>query len=90
MQLTSRASQNIHIVYNSNRIDSIKIDLQHTEHIEGYQIVKEIEAYNAKSADRVRKKRTIFEQQKKRLHKHIIEIMEKEDPEFIEPLNIMV
>lgn len=36
------------------------------------------------------KKRAIFEQQKKRLHKHIIEIMEKEDPEFIEPLNIMV
>ena len=36
------------------------------------------------------KKRTIFEQHKKRLHKHIIEIMEKEDPAFIEPLNIMV
>ncbi len=36
------------------------------------------------------KKRSIFEQHKKRLHKHIIEIMEKEDPEFIEPLNIMV
>ena len=61
LQLTSRASQNIHIVYSSNRIDSIKIDLQHTEHIEGYNIEKEIEAYNAKSADRIRKKRTIFE-----------------------------
>jgi len=61
LQLTSRASQNIHIVYTSNRIDSIKIDLQHTEHIEGYQIEKEIEAYNAKSADRIRKKRTVFE-----------------------------
>ena len=36
LQLTSRASQNIHIVYSSNRIDSVKIDLQHTEHIEGY------------------------------------------------------
>ena len=61
LQLTSRASQNIHIVYNSNRIDSIKIDLQHTEHIEGYNIETEIEAYNAKSANRIRKKRTIFE-----------------------------
>jgi len=61
LQLTSRASQNIHIVYSSNRIDSIKIDLQHTEHIEGYDIETEIEAYNAKSADRIRKKRTIFE-----------------------------
>ncbi len=36
------------------------------------------------------KNRAIFEQHKKRLHKHIIEIMEKEDPEFIEPLNIIV
>jgi len=61
LQLTSRASQNIHIVYSSNRIDSIKIDLQHTEHIEGYNIETEIEAYNAKSADRIRKKRTVFE-----------------------------
>ena len=61
LQLTSRASQNIHIVYSSNRIDSIKIDLQHTEHIEGYEIEKELEAYNAKSADRIKKKRTIFE-----------------------------
>ena len=61
LQLTSRASQNIHIVYSSNRIDSIKIDLQHTEHIEGYNIETEIEAYNAKSADRIRAKKTIFE-----------------------------
>ena len=35
------------------------------------------------------KKRAVFGQHKKRLHKHIIEIMENEDPEFIEPLNIM-
>ena len=61
LQLISRASGNIHIIYSSNRIDSIKIDLQHTEHIEGYNIETEIEAYNAKSSDRIRKKRTIFE-----------------------------
>jgi len=61
LQLTSRASQNIHIIYSSNRIDSVKIDLQHTEHIEGYNIENELEAYNAKSADRIRKKRTVFE-----------------------------
>jgi enoyl-CoA hydratase/carnithine racemase len=36
------------------------------------------------------KKRPIFAEHKKRLHKHIIGIMEKEDPEFIEPLNIMI
>ncbi|MEA2016151.1 MAG: hypothetical protein U9O59_05550 [Actinomycetota bacterium] len=61
LQLTSRASQNIHIIYSSDRIDSIKIDLQNTKHIEGYNIENEIAAYNAKSADRIRNKKTIFE-----------------------------
>ena len=36
------------------------------------------------------KKRAILEQHKIRLHKWIVEIMEKEDPEYIEPLNLMV
>jgi len=36
------------------------------------------------------KKRGIFGEHKKRLHKHIFEIMETEDPEFIEPINLMV
>ena len=61
LQLISRASGNIHIVYSSDRIDSVKIDLQHTEHIEGYDIEKELEAYNAKSSERIRPKRTVFE-----------------------------
>jgi enoyl-CoA hydratase/carnithine racemase len=36
------------------------------------------------------KKRPIFGEMKKRLHGKIIEIMEKEDPAFIEPLNLMI
>jgi enoyl-CoA hydratase/carnithine racemase len=36
------------------------------------------------------KKRAIFEQHKIRLHRWIVEIMEKEDPDYIEPLNLMV
>ncbi|MBW2636145.1 MAG: hypothetical protein JRC86_01235 [Deltaproteobacteria bacterium] len=36
------------------------------------------------------KKRAIMEQHKVRLHRWIVEIMEKEDPEYIEPLNLMV
>lgn len=36
------------------------------------------------------KKRGIFGEIKKRRHGHIKEIMEKEDPKFIEPLNLMV
>jgi len=36
------------------------------------------------------KKRPIFGEMKKRLHGRIIEIMEKEDPAFIDPLNLMI
>ena len=36
------------------------------------------------------KKRSIFGEMKKRLHAKIIEVMEKEDPAFIEPLNLMM
>ncbi|MDT8273625.1 MAG: enoyl-CoA hydratase/isomerase family protein, partial [Desulfomonilia bacterium] len=37
-----------------------------------------------------KKKRAIFGEHKVRLHKHILEIIEKEDPTYIEPLNLMV
>lgn len=36
------------------------------------------------------KGRTIFGEHKRRLHKHIVETIDNEDPEFIEPLNLMV
>ena len=36
------------------------------------------------------KKRAIFAEMKKRLHGRIIDTMEKEDPAFIEPLNLMI
>ncbi|MCX5838502.1 MAG: enoyl-CoA hydratase/isomerase family protein [Deltaproteobacteria bacterium] len=36
------------------------------------------------------KKRPIFGEMKKRMHRSIIEIMEKEDPVFIEPLQLMM
>lgn len=61
LQLTSRASQNIHIIYSNDRIDSIKIDLQDTKNVEGYNIEKELVAYNAKSSDRLVKKTVAFE-----------------------------
>ncbi|HDP24861.1 MAG TPA: enoyl-CoA hydratase/isomerase family protein [Deltaproteobacteria bacterium] len=37
-----------------------------------------------------KKKRAIFGEHKVRLHKHILEIIEREDPAYIEPLNLMV
>jgi len=58
--LTSRASQNIHIV-RKNEIESIKIDLQDITGIVGYDITKKLEAYNAKSASKTKTKTTIFE-----------------------------
>jgi enoyl-CoA hydratase/carnithine racemase len=36
------------------------------------------------------KKRGIFGEHKRRMHQHIIEIIDKEDPKFIEPLLLMV
>ena len=60
LQLTSRASQNIHIIYKTDRIDSIKIDLQDTTNIKGYNIQKLLDVYHAKSSDKVEKQETIF------------------------------
>jgi hypothetical protein len=36
------------------------------------------------------KKRPIFGELKKRMHGRILDIMEKEDPAFIEPLHLMM
>lgn len=52
LQLSSKASQNIHIV-TDNEINSMKIDLQNTENIIGYNIDEDLEAYNAKSIEKI-------------------------------------
>jgi len=54
LQLPSKASQNLHII-TPDSIHSIKIDLQNTEDIEGYNIKKELESYEAKSYDKVKR-----------------------------------
>jgi predicted phosphodiesterase len=59
LQLEGRASQNIHIFYTNGNRDSIKIDLQNTFDIKGYEINSELEAYNAKSLSKAKKKVTI-------------------------------
>ena len=53
--LSSRASQNIHIVYEGGGIDSVKIDLQNTDGVSGYDIDSELarSGYSIKSADKV-------------------------------------
>ena len=60
LMLTSRASQNIHIQYDNGEIDSIKVDLQDVENIVGYPIQEELEAYNAKSASKIKESETII------------------------------
>lgn len=77
------------LVYSGKRATAKELEASHV-------IVKASENEEALLKDAIAfartftKNRPVFEQLKKRLHKHIVEIMEKEDPEFIEPLNIMV
>jgi len=59
LMLTSRASQNIHIV--SDDIHSMKIDLQNCNGFPGYAINDQLEEYNAKSLTKTKAKRTVFE-----------------------------
>ena len=59
LNLTSRASQNVYILGENGDIDGIKIDLQNTED-QGYDISETLEAYNAKSADKIKNRETIM------------------------------
>jgi len=59
LNLTGRASQNIYIFTKDGRHD-ISIDLQNTDNYEGYDINKELEAYNAKSLTKTNQNKTIF------------------------------
>jgi len=60
LQVVGRAAQNLHVFYKDGNRDSIKIDLQDCEGIEGFNIVKELEAYNAKSHAKTQKNDVIF------------------------------
>ena len=59
--LMSRASQNIAVFYANKSHDVFKIDLQNTDGVDGYDIIKELEAYNTKSADKCVKNKVIFQ-----------------------------
>lgn len=60
LHLAGRASQNYHIIDSSGNIDSVKVDLQNYEGIEGYKTRPELHSYNTKSADKCRNEQTIF------------------------------
>lgn len=60
LNLSGRASQNLYVVHAGGGFDGIKIDLQHTDGVVGYNIQSRLEAYNTKSADKCHQPQTIF------------------------------
>ena len=60
LNLNGRASQNCYIFYDNGNRDGVKVDLQNVKE-DGYNIDKSLEAYNAKSAKKRKRKKTIFE-----------------------------
>lgn len=56
-----RASQNMYIVHKGGGFDGLKIDLQDTRGITGYDVRDRLKAYNTKSAGKARPKQTIME-----------------------------
>lgn len=58
--LIGRSSQNIYIVFGSDRIDGIKIDLQDISGYSGYDTKDWKDAYNPKSIEKARKSETIL------------------------------
>tara|TARA_Y100000114_G_scaffold144799_1_gene153775 strand:+ start:292 stop:1521 length:1230 start_codon:yes stop_codon:yes gene_type:complete len=60
LNLSGRASQNIYIFHEDKNIDAMKIDLQNVGD-ECYDIDSELESYNAKSSNKLKPKKTIFE-----------------------------
>ena len=60
LNLNGRASQNCYIFYSNGNRDGIKVDLQNVS-LDGYNIKESLEAYNAKSAKKRKKKKPIFE-----------------------------
>ena len=55
MNLTSKASQLIGIFYSDKSNNIMKVDLQNVDNIKGYDIIKELESYNAKSVNKKNK-----------------------------------
>lgn len=53
LNLVTKSSQNIHIIEENGSIHNMRIELQNTNEFDGYNIEDDIEAYNAKAADKL-------------------------------------
>ena len=60
LNYTARASQNIYVVLPDGGFHGIKIDLQNTTGVEGYNIDERLESYNTKSANKARPTETVM------------------------------
>ncbi len=60
LNLSGRASQNCYIFYDNGERDCIRVDLQNADNV-GYNIDDTLEAYNAKSSNKARKKSIIYQ-----------------------------
>lgn len=60
LNLRSRASQNLHVVYEDKSKDSILIDLQNVDTIQGYKINKDLTPYNTIPYKNLQQTTTIY------------------------------
>jgi predicted phosphodiesterase len=60
LNLAGRASQNVYVIHEEGGFDGIKVDLQSTEGVTGYDIEEHLISYNTKSALKAHKGEVIF------------------------------
>lgn len=58
--LSGRASQNLYVMFDTGGFDGLKVDLQYTDDIIGYNLDKRLQQYNTKSADKCHTGETVF------------------------------
>lgn len=59
LNLAGKAAQNYYLCRNG-RINTVVVDLQDVEGIEGYEVISQLAAYNAKSVSKLNENKTIF------------------------------
>ena len=59
LNLAGRAAQNYYLCSNG-RINTVVVDLQDISNVEGYNVIQELEAYNAKSVSKLDIPKTVF------------------------------
>lgn len=59
LNLAGRAAQN-YFLCRDGRINTVVVDLQDIEGVEGYEVIHQLEAYNAKSVSKLEVSRTVF------------------------------